>query len=156
MTVTARDAIPPRIRPARTEDLLDICRLERRCFDQPWPFSAFESHVEAAGFLVAIHDGRLAGYVVSSVHSGFPGAYGHVKDLAVHPAYRRRGIARYLLTESLDRLTQHGALRAVLEVRVSNTAAISLYESLGFQSARRRPGYYEDGETALVMTRRLR
>ena len=155
MTVAARDVVPPRIRPVKIDDLLEITRLERQCFDQPWPFTAFESHVDAVGFLVAIVDGRVVGFVVGSIHSGFPGPYGHIKDLAVHPAYRRRGIAQYLLTESLDRLATHGAIRAILEVRASNDGAISLYESADFRPARRRPGYYEDGEAAIVMARSL-
>lgn len=156
MTVAARTVVPPRIRPVNVDDLLDITRLERECFDEPWSFTAFESHVDAVGFLVAIVDGRLVGYVVGSVHAGFPGPYGHIKDLAVHPAYRRRGIAKYLLTESLDRLATHGAGRAILEVRASNDAAKSLYRSVDFQPTRRRPGYYADGETAVVMARSLR
>lgn len=155
MTVAARDASPPRIRPARTADLLDIFRLERRCFEQPWPFTAFESHLDAAAFLVAIADGRVVGYVVGAVQSGFPGPTGHIKDLAVHPNYRRRGIARHLLSEALAHLYSAGAIRSMLEVRASNEPAISLYRSVGFLPTRRRPGYYDDGETAIVMTREL-
>ena len=156
MTVTARAAPPPNVRPVRTTDLLSVYRLERRCFDHPWPFSAFESHVDAPGFLVATVDGRLAGYVVGSVEDSFPGPRGHIKDLAVHPDYRRRGIARRLLSESLRRLRAEGAIGAMLEVRPSNESAIALYRTVGFEAMRIREHYYQDGEAALVMSRSLR
>lgn len=155
MTVTAEAVSPPHVRPARTADLLTIYRLEQQCFDQPWPFTAFESHVDAPGFLVAIVDGRLAGYVVGAVEDGFPGPRGHIKDLAIHPDFRRCGIGRHLLSQSLTRLREAGAISAVLEVRPSNKAAVGLYRSLGFEPSHRRPGYYRDGEAALVMRRPL-
>lgn len=155
MTVSAQAASPPHVRPARTTDLLTIYRIERRCFDQPWPFSAFESQVDAPGFLVATVEGRIVGYVVGSIAQGFPGPRGHIKDLAVHPEFRRRGIARSLLTSSLERLREAGAISAALEVRPSNVAAIDLYRSHGFEPTRMRENYYRDGEAALVMTRSL-
>lgn len=155
MTVVAEEASFPRVRPARTSDLLHVYRLERQCFDQPWPFTAFETHVEAPGFLVAVADGQLVGYVVGALQDSFPGPTGHIKDLAVHPEYRRRGVARQLLSRSLRRLDAAGARRAILEVRESNDAAISLYYSVGFHPSRRREGYYADGEDAIVMSRPL-
>lgn len=155
MTVTASIASFPHVRPARSTDLLSVYRLERRCFEQPWPFAAFESQIDEPGFLVAIVDGRVAGYVVGSVHEGFPGPQGHIKDLAVHPDYRRQGIARHLLSRSLGRLRDAGAIGVMLEVRPSNEAAIDLYRSAGFERMGHRPGYYQDGEAAVVMRRSL-
>ena len=95
--------------------------------------------------LVAIWEGRVAGFLVAWTTA--PGER-EILNLAVHPACRGKGIARRLLEAALDR-TQ-GAW--FLEVRESNTAAIRLYRSLGFEFAGRRENYYADpAETAIVM-----
>jgi ribosomal-protein-alanine N-acetyltransferase len=77
----------------------------------------------------------------------------HILNLAVHPAQRRRGIARRLLSEGLAQARELGAELAWLEVRPSNTAARALYESFGFKEVGRRPRYYDDTqEDALLLT----
>jgi ribosomal-protein-alanine N-acetyltransferase len=77
----------------------------------------------------------------------------HILNLAVHPAQRRRGIARRLLSEGLAQARALGAELAWLEVRPSNAAARSLYESFGFKEVGRRPQYYDDThEDALLLT----
>jgi len=77
----------------------------------------------------------------------------HILNLAVHPAQRRRGVARRLLSEGLAQARSLGAEIAWLEVRPSNTAALALYESFGFKEVGRRPRYYEDTqEDALLLT----
>jgi ribosomal-protein-alanine N-acetyltransferase len=75
----------------------------------------------------------------------------HLLNLAVHPAHRRRGIARFLLTTALVRARSQGAAVVWLEVRPSNRAALALYHSFGFEEVGIRPGYYTDnGEDALI------
>ena len=158
MLVTISPEVPNpavRIKPATSDQLLDIYRLEQHCFEQPWPYPAFQRQLEAEAFLVAMEAGALVGYVVGDLVNGFPGPVGHIKDLAVHPSHRRQGIARRLLQTALRRLAASGAVRAQLEVRESNEGAIALYRSSGFSIDDERPGYYADGETALLMTRRL-
>jgi ribosomal-protein-alanine N-acetyltransferase len=77
----------------------------------------------------------------------------HILNLAVHPAQRRKGIARRLLSEGLAQARTQGAEIAWLEVRPSNTAARALYESFGFKEVGRRPCYYDDTqEDALLLT----
>jgi len=92
-------------------------------------------------------NGSLAGYLCSwqvcrelSIH-----------NIATTPAMRRRGVARTLLEATLHRHRRTGLDRALLEVRVSNRAAIELYRSFGFRSIDCRKSYYRDGEDALVM-----
>ena len=76
----------------------------------------------------------------------------HLLIFAVHPAYRRLGIARKLLDAVLEEARRIGLLRATLEVRVSNDGAIALYEEAGFVTVAMRRGYYQDtGEDANVM-----
>jgi [ribosomal protein S18]-alanine N-acetyltransferase len=77
----------------------------------------------------------------------------HILNLAVHPAHRRRGIARRLLAEGLVQARALGAELAWLEVRPSNLAAQALYKSFGFKEVGRRPHYYDDThEDALLLT----
>lgn len=144
-----------RIRPARRKDLLEIYRLETRCFPSPWPFQAFDRHLDAPAFLVGIVDGDLAGFLVADVSPGFPGPQAHLKDLAVAPPYRRQGVAKALLRQALARLSAAGAVQITLEVRLNNEPAQALYREAGFSVRHTREDYYEDGTDALVMSRSL-
>jgi ribosomal-protein-alanine N-acetyltransferase len=75
----------------------------------------------------------------------------HLLNLAVHPTHRRQGISRSLLSTALVQARDQGAGVAWLEVRPSNQAALSLYQSFDFEEVGVRPGYYTDnGEDALI------
>lgn len=77
-----------------------------------------------------------------------------ILDVVVAPAWRRRGIGARLVNSLLVRLWARGLRTATLEVREGNAAALALYRRLGFAVAGRRPGYYPDGEAAVIMSRR--
>lgn len=78
----------------------------------------------------------------------------HITIVAVHPDYQRQGLGQALLWALLSQAHHRGLERATLEVRVSNQAAIALYEKFGFREAGRRRRYYEDtGEDALILWR---
>ncbi len=139
------------IRPVDRADLLEVLRIERRCFSNPWPYDAFERLLDAPAFLVAERDGAVVGYVVADSTPNFGRDIGHVKDLAVRPDARGEGIGRALLASALGQLRVRGAAIVKLEVRESNEAARSLYASEGFEAIRRLPRYYPDGEDALVL-----
>ncbi|WP_058366303.1 ribosomal protein S18-alanine N-acetyltransferase [Haloparvum sedimenti] len=139
------------VRGARREDLLSVLRIERACFSDPWPYDAFERLVEEPAFLVAVRGGAVVGYVVGDVMPNAGRDIGHVKDLAVHPDARGRGIGRRLLRNGLVQLAGAGAVVVKLEVRESNEVARSLYRDEGFEPVRRVGGYYGDGEDAIVL-----
>lgn len=143
------------IRRAGEADASEIAEMEALCFSTPWSRDAFLHELtqnELALYLVAVgkETGRLVGYA---------GIWrildeGHITNVAVHPAYREKGIGRQLVKALLLQVEAEGALRQTLEVRASNDPAIGLYISLGFQEAGRRKGYYEDnGEDAIIMWR---
>ena len=147
------------IRRAEREDLHDVSRIERDVFPQPWPRGAFEEFLGEPGFLVAVSDGAtsgddeeesVVGYVVADVVGNYGRRIGHVKDVAVAPAYRRRGVATALLDRALDTLAGQAVASVKLEVREHNESAHALYEQFGFRLRRRLPEYYADGEDALV------
>lgn len=139
------------IRPADRDDLDSVVRVERSVFAEPWSAAAFERYLGAPGFLVADDDG-VVGHVVGTVTPNHGHDIAHVRDLAVTPDRRRAGLGRRLLDRSLVRLGEVGGAVARLEVRASNEPAIGLYRDFGFETVRRHPRYYDDGEDALVMT----
>ena len=75
----------------------------------------------------------------------------HLLDVAVAPAWRRRGIAGALVGWLATRARGDGATAMTLEVRVSNAGGLALYRRLGFADHGVRPGYYQDGEDAVIM-----
>lgn len=143
------------IRPAERADLLAVVRIENESFPQPWPYEAFDRFLGDPGFLVAVTNGDIAGYVVADVSPSFGRQLGHVKDIAVHPDRREMGVGSALLSRSVAVLTAHGADSIKLEVRRSNDRAKRLYRQFGFEPIRRIPGYYGNDEDAIVMVRQL-
>ena len=96
--------------------------------------------------LAATAADELRGYLVCSRYD----RVWHLMNVAVAPERRRRGVATRLIARLIEE--GGGKLPFTLEVRVSNRAAISMYEGIGFRSAGVRPRYYQDnGEDALIM-----
>ena len=139
------------VRRAERADLLEVLRIERACFSDPWPYDAFEGLVDEPAFLVAEREGAVVGFVVADATPNHGRDIGHVKDLAVHPDARGEGVGRALLRSALARLRSVGVAIVRLEVRESNAAARSLYADEGFEPMRRATRYYRDGEDAIVL-----
>ncbi|MFB6104216.1 MAG: ribosomal protein S18-alanine N-acetyltransferase [Halobacteriaceae archaeon] len=151
-------ASTPTVRCAERADLLAVLRIEKQSFPQPWTYDAFERFLGETGFLIADVAGTdtpVVGYVVADTIQNHGGPLGHVKDIAVHPDHRERGIGTRLLRAALDRLAGQGASAVKLEVRASNDTATTLYEDFGFEVHHTVPEYYADGEDARVMVRQL-
>lgn len=135
--------------------LPEATALERVCFGDPWSREAFLEELQnpAAHFIVAERSGAFAGYAGMS----WVLDEGYVFNIAVAPAFRRRGVARALL-RVLDTFAQEKRLAFLsLEVRTSNNAAIALYRSCGFETQGIRPHFYEHPpENAYIMTKYYR
>jgi len=146
--------VPPvdaTIRRVERADLLEVMRIERASFSDPWEYNAFERFVDEPAFLVAERESVVIGFVIADVTPNHGRDIGHIKDLAVRPDDRGGGIGRALLRSVLARLRSVGVAVVRLEVRESNEAARSLYAAEGFEPIRRVFRYYRDGEDALVL-----
>ena len=133
-------------------DLDEVVALERESFGDPWHREAFLAEIRGAPRVrwpvVAFCPDGLAGYVIA----WFVADEAQVANLAVAPSQRGRGLGRRLLEAVLEEARERGCRSVHLEVRPSNTVALSLYESAGFRQVGRRRHYYADtGEDALVM-----
>lgn len=98
-------------------------------------------------YMVAREEDAVVGYAVASV----AGDVLELQRIAVDPDRRRGGIATELLDDVLHRAGAEGAARVVLEVREDNTDALGFYAARGFTELARRPRYYRDGATALLL-----
>ena len=140
------------VRQAEQADLLDVLRIERASFAQPWPFSALERSLDAPAFLVAERDNEVIGYVVADTIPNHGRDIGHIKDLAIKFDERGNGLGTRLLRQALSAMAVEGAASVKLEVRTNNQGAKRLYRRFGFQARRRVTSYYSDGEDAVIMT----
>lgn len=140
------------IRPMTAADVPSVAALEKLCFSDPWSVSSIASELDnpLSLWLVWEEDGAAAAYL--GVQRVPPQA--DVMNVAVSPALRRRGIAHALFAELERRLPEIDEL--FLEVRASNSGAIALYRTLGFEQVGRRPNYYLDPrEDALILRKEL-
>ena len=138
-------------RAMRASDLEDISRIELSAYPFPWTFGIFRDCM-AAGHecWVLERSTELIGYGVLSVAGG----EAHILNLCVAPDEQGRGHGRRILARLMDLARWHHAERVFLEVRPSNTMAIALYDSVGFNEIGKRPNYYPGKkfrEDALVM-----
>ena len=143
-------AVAVEIRALAVDDLPAIDAIERRAYPTPWSRSMFASELaKPTSICLGAFEGLdLIGYIINS---RYVDAW-HIMNVAVAPEHQRRGVAMQLL-ERLFELTRNDERRGyTLEVRVSNEAAIRLYDRLGFEARGIRRGYYTDNrEDALIM-----
>lgn len=129
-----------------------IALLEKQCFTTPWSNEALrqELEVENAVFLTALYDNNVVGYV--GMHNNL--GEGYVTNIAVDKHNRRKSIGQQLMLALFDYAINNNMQFISLEVRVTNNAAISLYEKLGFEKLGIRKGFYSHPtEDALIMTK---
>ena len=127
-----------------------IAQLEKLCFHDPWSENSIASELDnrLSLWLVALDGEQVAGYVGSQSVMG----WADMMNIAVHPDYRRRGIAWKLVENLVEALQKMDVTCLTLEVRASNEPAKALYEKLGFIQVGRRPNYYRNPkEDALIL-----
>ena len=142
-------------RPMRVEDVDAVLDIERLSFPLPWSRESFIREIreiDNSHLLVVVEDEEARAGVMGYACWWEVVDECHITNFAVAPAQRRRGVADFLLGRVLKDAKGRGLLRATLEVRLGNAAAIALYEKWGFTAAAMRPRYYPDNrEDALVM-----
>ena len=139
------------IRTMTPQDLEEVLHIEGLCQAHPWSAASFLAELDNPHSRIDLlfMEDRLAGFLCSSLVCGEM----TILNVATHPSFRRRGVAARLLTHGLEQARQVGLEKVFLEVRINNAGAIALYRRFGFREISRRPGYYADGEDALVMQR---
>lgn len=164
--IAARDHAPEYLRPSQAErekrtriremeaaDVEAASRLESEAFSMPWSARDFLKMVEAdyANYYVAELNGKIVGCCGIRNIAG----EGEITNVVVDAAYRNQGIGKQMMRHMLKKAAGRNITVCTLEVRLSNTPAIRLYESLGFKGEGVRPGFYEKPvEDALIMWKR--
>ena len=150
----------PRLLTATTADLEGTAALEKLCFHQPWSASSLE---------LLTREGIGVGYLctkTSNTENPLVTAYGgmliavdegQITNIAVHPDHRGQGLGLAIVQALIKHAKAERLASITLEVRVSNTPAISLYRKVGFAEVGRRKGFYtKPTEDALIMEARLK
>jgi len=146
---------PATMRPMRVDDLESVLDIELRAYPFPWTRGIFHDCLRA-GYpaWVLVQDQAVIGYGMLNVGAD----EAHVLNVCTAPEVQGQGHGRRLLRSLLKAARNRGAQRVFLEVRPSNTTAIALYDSEGFNEIGRRPRYYPakgGREDAIVMAKEL-
>ena len=143
------------VRPLESGDVHTVLDIERQGYSHPWSESVFlDCFKDNYRLWGAFRGDVLTAYAVVT----YMVDEAHLLNICVHPGARGKGVGRYLLRHVLATAAHEGMSQLLLEVRVSNHAAIGLYEDEGFHEIGLRPGYYPAAngrEDARVLTRTL-
>ena len=132
------------------DHVAQIAELEKICFSDPWGEKSVASELdnELSLWLVALEEDTVAGYIGSQTVMGET----DMMNVAVHPDYRKQGIATGLITELIGALKKRESHCLTLEVRASNEPAKNLYKMLDFEEIGIRKNYYRNPrEDALIL-----
>ena len=145
------------MRPMTLADINQVNAIEQVSFPTPWPETAFyyelTQNKTALCWVAEWIEADQTPILVADIVIWLILDEAHIGTLAVRPEYRGQSIAQRLLARALVEAARSGATHALLEVRVSNQAALNLYRKFGFEVVGIRPGYYHDTqEDALLMT----
>lgn len=127
------------IRNMTAQDIDSIFEIEKQAYPFPWSKSLFEQAVQSTKYCVVLElNNKIAGYGIISFVVG----EAELLNLCIAPALQGKGLANKLLTHLLEYAANIDNHEMFLEVRVSNTAAIHLYDKIGFNEIGRRKNYY--------------
>lgn len=143
------------VRELLEEDIPGLAEIEAESFSMPWSARDFKNLLSYSycKYVVAVVDGRVTG------GCGYSNACGvaNIDNVVVAADYRGMGIAQMMLRQLLAAGVAEQVEAFTLEVRVSNAAAIHIYEKFGFVSEGIRPNFYEKPvEDANIMWKRLK
>ncbi len=141
------------MRRLSTQDAFSIEQIEKNCFSHPWSQKAIEESFENnTVFFGAVCNNEIVGYCGMQIVLD----QGFITNVAVLQNHRKCGIGKALIEQLLNYAKQQNLSFVTLEVRVSNLAAISLYDKMGFKNMGTRKNFYRDPtEDAYIMTRQM-
>jgi ribosomal-protein-alanine N-acetyltransferase len=134
----------------KEEDIPSVVTIEKMSFSLPWSEISFTKELYKPRSIpkVAVLNDIVVGYMCID----YVMDEGHILNLAVHPDYRKMGIAASLVEEAIEELKLKACRFIYLEVRASNYAAKKLYKSFGFSVVGNRKNYYvAPVEDAVIM-----
>lgn len=152
-----------RLSRLRAVHLAQVAEIERLSYADAWSeedIAAFFDWGNCFGYVLTCREGQesevevpetVAAFLLFEVTQGRI----HIADVAVHPRFRRMGLANRLIERLFVLAGRLGKKRVSLEVRMSNSAAIECYLRLGFRRQRIKKNYYPDGEDGVYMSRYL-
>lgn len=140
----------PVFRRLQLDDLDRLMEIEQASFSDPWSRESYHSELgsnKLARYWGVFDDGQML---------GFCGLWqvldeGHITNIAIHPDYRRRGLAEWLLRRIAVECLLEDCFFLTLEVRSQNEAALELYAKLGFESKGVRTNYYHNPDDHAVL-----
>ncbi|MFO7677390.1 MAG: GNAT family N-acetyltransferase [Thermoplasmatota archaeon] len=142
------------IRRVQPEDIFSVIRLAYDTLSERYNPLLFTTFFESfpKGFLIALKNNKVIGFIVS-----IPVDEASIKImmLSVIRSYRRQGIGSLLVTHLLEEMKRQNVRIVELEVKTTNTSAISLYKKHGFCIIKRIDGFYQTNESAFVMRKNL-
>ena len=145
------------LREYRSSEFEELWKLDQRCFAPGIAYSREElAHYLAnkgAICLVARREGEIAGFILA--HHDRRG-FGHIVTLDVDPAQRRSGLGSTLMQATEKRLQQQGLTSVFLEVAVNNRPALGFYKKHGYSVLKTLRHYYPDDLDGLLMGKKLR
>jgi len=160
MQVILRELGDCSIRRAEISDLIPIMEINLKTLPEHYSDYFYESLLVEIpeAFLVAEIRGKHVGYIMCKTEYGFSNfkklgfvKKGHMVSVAVLDDYRKKGIGRVLVEESIKGIQSKKCDEFHLEVRCSNNEAVRMYEKLGFVIRQQLNAYYRDGEDAFLM-----
>ena len=138
------------IREMNLQDVPAVARIEKQCFSLPWSEQSLTDSVvrEDTLFLVCEDEQNVVGYI--GMYISFD--EGDITNVAVDSACRKKGYGESLVSKAIELAKEKKIEMIMLEVRVSNAPAISLYKKMGFEELGIRKNFYEHPvEDALIM-----
>jgi len=142
------------IRHMEEKDVKDVAKLAFLSFSEPWSENAYLQTLSNPLYLslVAYKEEEFLGFADVTLVCG----EASLNNIAVKEKYKQKGVATSLINTLIDKLKEKGIVSLTLEVRPSNTPAISLYKKLGFKVCGRRQDFYKKPtEDALILTRKI-